>query len=86
MTPKPVPDPNDPFAGKVWLTAKEAAAYVCNKSVRGWYDWRRRHGILTRNNGTVLKRDLERELARRKPRRIMARASLANLQQRRRAP
>lgn len=81
MTPE-----RDPFAGP-WFDAKTAAAYVpCTDrhgqvSLNAWYSWRRRHGILARNNGSVLKRDLDRELKRRKPRRRMHPASLANLKQ-----
>ncbi len=68
----------DPFVGP-WFDAKTAAAYVCCRTVKAWYIWRRRHGIVARNNGTVLKADLDRELKRRKPRRVMHAASLANL-------
>lgn len=71
----------DPFAGP-WFDAKTAAAYVPCRSLKAWYIWRRRHGIIPRNNGSVLKRDLDRELQRRKPRRTMHPASLANLRQR----
>lgn len=68
----------DPFAGP-WFDAKTAAAYVCCKSVKGWYSWRYRHGIIARTNGTVAKADLDRVLRRRKPRRVMHPNSLANL-------
>jgi hypothetical protein len=68
----------DPFAGP-WFDAKTAAAYVPCANVRAWYAWRRRHGILPRSNGSVAKRDLDRILNRRTPRRVMAAASLANL-------
>lgn len=68
----------DPFRGP-WFDAKTAAAYIPCKSVKAWYIWRRRHGIVTRNNGTVNKADLDRELKRRKPRRTMHARSLANL-------
>jgi hypothetical protein len=77
-------DARDPFAGP-WFDAKTAAAYVPCKTLKAWYAWRRRHGIIARNNGSVLKRDLDRELRRRKPRRVMHPASLANLQKRERA-
>lgn len=62
-----------------WFSAKEAAAYVPCKTVNAWYVWRNRHGIIPRANGSVAKADLDRELRRRKPRRVMATASLANL-------
>lgn len=71
-------DARDPFAGP-WFDAKTAAAYVPCKTVKAWYAWRRRHGLIARNNGTVAKADLDRELKRRKPRRRMHPASLANL-------
>lgn len=65
-----------------WFTSRQAAAYIPCKSLKGWYEWRRRHGIVARSNGTVAKADLDRILnARRRPRR-MASASLANLQKR----
>jgi len=69
---------DDPFAGP-WFDAKTAAAYVPCKTVKAWYVWRRRHGIIARANGSVMKKDLDRELNRRKRRRVMHAASLANL-------
>lgn len=71
----------DPFAGP-WFDAKTAQCYVPCKSIKAWHAWKRRHGIITRNNGSVSKADLDRELKRRKPRRVMHPASLANLQKR----
>lgn len=62
-----------------WFSAAEAAAYVPCKTVKAWYEWRRRHGIVPRANGSVAKADLDRVLRRRKVRRVMAAASLANL-------
>jgi hypothetical protein len=62
-----------------WFNAKTAAAYVPCKTVKAWYVWRVRHGIIARSNGSVAKADLDRVLNRRKPRRVMAPASLANL-------
>lgn len=73
MTPE-----RDPFAGP-WFDAKTAAAYVPCKTVKAWYVWRKRHGLIARANGSVAKADLDRVLSRRKPRRQMAPASLANL-------
>lgn len=84
--PELVP-PVDPFRGP-YFDAKTAAAYIpCRGrngeiSLKAWYAWRRRHGIIPRNNGSVWKADLDRELKRRKPRRVMHPASLANLQKR----
>jgi hypothetical protein len=69
---------DDPFRGP-WFDAKTAAAYVPCKTVKAWYTWRRRHGIVPRNNGSVWKADLDRELKGRKPRRVMHANSLANL-------
>jgi hypothetical protein len=79
MTPE-----RDRFAGP-WFDAKTAAAYIPCTSKRGgismkaWHAWKRRHGIIARNNGSVLKADLDRVLRRRKPRRPMHAHSLANL-------
>lgn len=81
----------DPFAGP-WFDAATAAAYVpcltkdrSTISLKAWYAWRRRHGVIPRANGSVAKRDLDRVLSRRKPRRVMHPASLANLSKRRTA-
>ena len=77
----------DRFAGP-WFDAKTAAAYIpCRGrdgeiSLKAWYAWRRRHGVIARANGSVAKADLDRILRRRKPRRVMHQASLANLQRR----
>lgn len=46
----------------IWLSAVDACAYVGCKTIKGWYEWRRRHGIVTRSNGTVNRTDLDREL------------------------
>jgi hypothetical protein len=68
----------DPFAGP-WFSATTAAAYIPCKTVKAWHAWKRRHGILTRSNGSVAKADLDRVLRRRKPRRVMHANSLHNL-------
>jgi len=52
---------DDPFRGP-WFDAKTAAAYVCCKNVRAWYEWRKRHGIVQRANHSVAKADLDRAL------------------------
>jgi len=76
---KPTAAPEWTFRGP-WFTSREAAAYIPCKSLIAYYAWRRRHGIVPRANGSVAKADLDRALdARRKPRRKMAAASLANL-------
>lgn len=62
-----------------WFSTREAAAYVPCKSLNAFRMWRNRHGIIPRNNGSVAKADLDRVLKQRKPRRVMAAASLANL-------
>lgn len=62
-----------------WFSSREAAAYIPCKSVNAFYMWRRYHGVIPRANGSVAKADLDRVLNRRKARRVMAVASLANL-------
>lgn len=62
-----------------WLTTRDCQAFIPCKSLGAVYDWLKRHGIVRRNNGSVSRRDLERELARRKPRRVMHPNSLANI-------
>lgn len=62
-----------------WFSSREAAAYVTCPSLDAWYSWRRRHGIIPRGNGSVAKKDLDRELTRRPSRRGKSLASLANL-------
>lgn len=74
-------DAVDRFAGP-WFDARTAAAYIPCRTVKAWYAWRRRHGIIARANGSVAKADLDRVLRRRKPRRVMHPASLANLHHR----
>lgn len=75
------PDGLFTFAGP-WFTAKEAQYYVPCKSLKSWYVWKHRHGIIARANGSVAKADLDRVLNRRKPKRVMAQASLDNLRKR----
>lgn len=76
------PDQSFDFS-RPWLDSKTAAAYVGNKSVKGFYDWCRRHFIVRRNNGTVARADLDRALKAKRPKRVMAAASLANLRRKR---
>ena len=71
----------DEFRGP-WFSAAKAAKYVPCRTVKAWYAWRRRHGIIARNNGAVAKADLYRVLRRRKPRRVMHPSSLENLKKR----
>ena len=65
-----------------WFSAKEASLYVPCRSVKAFYMWRTRHGIIARNNGSVAKADLDRELNRRKPRRQAPWLVAANLRRR----
>jgi hypothetical protein len=67
----------DRFRGP-WFNSRTAMAYVPCKSLNAWYQWRKRHGIVARSNGSVAKADLDKALKR--PRRVTMRsASLANL-------
>lgn len=65
-----------------WFCSREAAAYVPCRTVKAFYMWRARHGIIPRSNGSVAKADLDRVLNRRKPRRKVSPVSLANLRKR----
>jgi len=47
---------------EMWLSAEAARAYVGCRTIKGWYEWRRRHGIVTRANRTVNRLDLDRAL------------------------
>jgi len=73
-----VPDFRGPF-----FSTKVAAAYVGNKSIKAFYVWANSHGIVRRNNGTIVKADLDRVLRRKRKRRTMHPASLLNLRKRR---
>lgn len=64
----PVVTPSDDRFKGPWFDAKTAQAYVTNKTIGAWYAWRKRHGIVTRANGSVLKADLDRALALRRAR------------------
>jgi hypothetical protein len=66
----------------LWLDSREAMVYTKRPSLKAWYAWRDRHGLVPCSDGTVSRRDLDRALAtRRKPHR-MAAASLLNLRKR----
>lgn len=71
----------DPFKGP-WLRSRQAQAYVGCKSLKGFYAWRRRHGVPYRSNGTVNKADLDRALLPKKTLRRIHPNSLANLRRR----
>jgi hypothetical protein len=76
------PPLTDDFRGP-WLTSRQAQAFVCSKTLKAFYAWRQRHGIVPRSNGTVLKADLDRALQPPRRRRRMHPNSIANLRQRR---
>lgn len=65
-----------------WLRSDEAQRYIGCKTIHGWYQWRKRHALVTRGR-LVARADIDRALkvmAKRK--RQMAPASLANLRRR----
>ncbi len=63
-----------------WFSNAEGAAYVCCKTVNAFYEWKRRHHIVSRANGSVAKADLDRALrVRRKTLRGTHPNTLANL-------
>jgi hypothetical protein len=71
----------------LYLSTRDCQAFIPCKSLKATYQWLRSHGIPRRGNGSVDRRDIQRELDRmkRKPRRVMAAASLANLRRRKTA-
>jgi hypothetical protein len=77
------PQTSDRF-NRPWFDAQTAADYVPCRTVKAWYQWRRRHRILPRGNGSYAKADIDRVLKTMKARRNggSARhpASLANLE------
>jgi hypothetical protein len=66
----------------IWLTPAQCVDLIPSKNVKAARQWLIDHGIKRRNNGTVSRLDLERELARRKPKRAMHPKSLQNLSKR----
>lgn len=78
--------PGQPEQFPAWLDSRQAMRRVGNKSLKGWREWRKRHGIGTDSRGRVSLVELEAALLRKrrpgrpagKPR-VMAAASLANL-------
>lgn len=81
MTFGGIEHPDDTFS-KPWFDSRTAAAYVGNKSLKAWYSWRDRHGIVKRSNGTVAKRDIDRALRVPRKRFTPHPRSLANLAKR----
>lgn len=51
-----------------WLTSRECLLYIPCASLNAFYQWKKRHGIVARGNGSVAKRDLDRILRRRSAR------------------
>lgn len=49
---------------RVWITTREAQDVIGSKTLVGTYTWLRRHGIVRRQNGTVSRLDILRELKR----------------------
>lgn len=78
-----VDEPDDPFRGP-WFDSRTAAAYVPCRSVKAWYEWRKRHRIVARSNGSVMKADIDRALRMKRIKRSGRHPnSLANLAKRR---
>lgn len=69
------------FAGP-WFSSREAMAYIPCKSLNAFYQWCRAHGIVRRANGSIAKRDIDRELDPRNRRRGRHPNSIANLRAR----
>lgn len=53
-----VPERPFDFSGP-WFDARTAAKYLCRPTVKAYYEWCRRHGIV-RQNGLAAKADLDR--------------------------
>lgn len=81
MKREPTPFAADEFRGP-WFSSRTAQRYVCCKTLKSWYAWRRRHGVPYRSNGTVNKADLDRALLPKKTLHRIHPNSLANLRRR----
>lgn len=66
----------------VWLTASEASRYVGCRTVRAFYDWRKRHGLVPNGRGQFARRDLDKARAIPRKRHVMSANSLSNLRRR----
>jgi len=64
-----------------WLSTEVAAAYVGCKTVRAFYDWKRRHVSVVSNGRAVSRASLDRALKIKRIRRMNP-VSLANLRRR----
>ena len=76
-----LPEQHFDFRGP-WFTSAEGAAYVRSKSVHAFRMWVQRKHLVVRHRGTHLlvgKADIDRVLKAKRPKRVMAAASLANL-------
>lgn len=62
-----------------WLTPHEGQLYVGCKSIKSFWQWRKRKKIFTRSNGLIAKRDLDRALRIPRKRYIPNARALANL-------
>lgn len=84
---RPLDDTRQPFDFRgPWFTTAEGAAYIRSKSVPAFRLWLRRKHIVPRHRGThilVAKADLDRAIKAKRPKRVMAPASLANLRKKR---
>lgn len=65
-----------------YLSMADAAAYVGCKSVRAFYEWRKRHGVTRLGDGTIPRLELDRIKKRQPRRRQVNPISLRNLQRR----
>lgn len=63
---------------RVWITTRESVDVIGCTTLVAAYAWLRRHGIVRRQNGTVSRLDIQREL-KRKSRRGRSPNSRANL-------
>lgn len=80
----PIEQSERPREWPMWMTTAEAREFLNLKSVKGTYEWIKRHGIIRRGDKRISRFDLEREQKRlaRRPRRQMHAHSLANLRKR----
>jgi len=46
----------------VWLTNEEGRIYTGRRTMKGWYEFKRKHGIVSTSAGFVLKRDCDKAM------------------------
>ncbi len=46
----------------LWMTTRDAQAYIPCKTLKATYEWLRRHHIVRRSNGSIARTDLDRAL------------------------